>query len=501
MTVLEFPLCLLAILAPLGTGHIIGRTLDARMARIAATAMAASVLGLAITLCVLQRGAGGYLVDPWQIALWGDARPALGVDALSAPLLMFVSLIALITVAAWPRHLATPRALGTILVTEGLLIALLTALDLGLLTGFWILAAVPALVELRSLPGAGTSQLRRVWTILLVVTALPMLGATIVLAWAGANQGAGAPLHLADLLAHGLHGRVGMIVGVLVGLAVILRSALLPAHGWVPQAFEHGPSGTMLLFWTAQPGAYLLARVLIPLFASSSSAGPFHPQVLAALGLCTAVYAALLGLAQADLKRMIGCLATSYGGIVVVGLASMNVDGISGGLVLWMSLGLATTGLALTSVALEARTGTTDMRRLGGLSRTLPRLAACFLVFGLAAVGLPGMLGFVAEDLLLHGVLESYPLIAAALLAATVLNGVNVMRVYTRVFVGEPPPLAVKVPRGREMRARERLATVGIVGLLLVLGLTPQIIVSLRSDAAVDMAGHAAKTDGAHHTP
>ena len=372
-----------------------------------------------------------------------------------------------------------------------------------MLTLFWILSTLPALIEIRRMQATSTATiLSRTWTILLILTALSMLGATGTLGWAGWTQGAAAPLDLADLIAHGLRGRPGMIAGTLIGLAVILRGALLPAHGWVRQSFEHGPSGTLLLFWATQPGAYLLARVLIPLFSSSSNAGPFRPGVLAVVGLCTAIYAALLGLAQTDMKRVVGCLAASYSNIVIVGLLSRNIDGISGGLVLWLSVGLALTGLAFTTVALEARTGTTDMRRLGGLSRTLPRLTACFLVFGLAAVGLPGMLGFVAEDLLLHGVLESYPSIAAALLVATVLNGINVMRVYTHVFVGEPAPLAVKVPRGREMRRRERVAAVALVGLLLVLGLIPQAVVSLRSDAAVEMGGHTASNiEDSHHAP
>ena len=76
------------------------------------------------------------------------------------------------------------------------------------------------------------------------------------------------------------------------------------------------------------------------------------------------------------------------------------------------------------------------------------------------------------------------------------------MRVYTHVFVGEPPPLAVKVPRGREMQRRERMAAVALVGLLLVLGLIPQAIVSLRADAAAEMAGHMATSiEGSHHAP
>jgi NADH-quinone oxidoreductase subunit M len=505
MTRLALPLCLLAILAPLGAGLLVARVRDLRAARALAAVAATLVFGLMIALLFLARSAdaSGYLVDPWQLSLGGSARPVLGVDSLSAPVMALISLISVITVVAWPRHMTTQRSLNSLLVTHGLVNGLLTSMNLGVFTIFWMASTVPGMLEARSARSAdGASRPRRAWVILLIATALPLFAATSVLLWARLSAGADAPLHLPDLVAEGLTGRPGLAVGMLMGLAVFTRSALVPVHGWVSQSFEHGPSGTLLLFWATQPGAYLMARVLLPLFSSVSMGVPVRP-LLALLGLFTAVYAALLGLAQTDLKRVVGFLAVSYGGIVLVGLASTHVDGIGGGLVLWLSLGLTMTGLAMTTVAVESRTGTTDIRRLGGLSRSLPRLTACFLIFGMAAVGLPGMLGFVAEDLLVHGVVESYPWIAAALLVATVLNGINVMRTYTRVFVGEPPASAVRVPRGREMRRRERLAAVALVGLLLALGLAPQSIVSLRADAAVDLSQHA-HTTGAHpapHTP
>jgi len=508
MTRLSLPLCLLAVLVPLGAGLLVGRLRDLRTARVIAAVAATLVFGLMVALSILMRNAGasGYLVDPWQLSLWGSARPVLGVDSLSAPVMALIAFIGVIAMVAWPRHMTTQRSLSALLVTHGLVNGLLTSLDLGFFTILWIASTVPALLEARGARSAdGSSRPKRAWAILLVATAVPLLAATAVLLWARLSAGVAAPLHLPDLVAEGLTGRPGLVVGLLMGLAVFTRSALVPVHGWVSQSFENGPSGTLLLFWATQPGAYLMARVLLPVFSSASMGVPLRP-LLALLGLFTAVYAALLGLAQTDLKRVVGFLAVSYGGAVLVGLASTHVDGIGGGLVLWLSLGLALTGLAMTTVAVDARTGTTDMRRLGGLSRSLPRLSVCFLIFGMAAVGLPGMLGFVAEDLLIHGVVESYPWIAAALLVATVLNGINVMRAFTRVFLGEAPATAVRVPRGREMRQRERLAAVALVGLLLALGLMPQTIVSLRADAAVDLSGHLSEHAPTHagdapHTP
>ena len=486
---LALPLLVLAVLVPIACGLVIARLRAEQMARGYAMAAAVAVLGLTMAIAVVfyLRGMHGYLTASWALPLLGAARPLLGVDSLSAPLLPLVALITLATIIARPRRVAAPHVLGALLVTQGLLLGLLTALDLGLLTLFWILAPAPVLLEARR-----ARAMARTWAVFLVMGALPLVAAAGVLLLSGLAAGIDAPLSLEVILAHGLHTRAELTAGVLIGLAVLLRSAAVPVHGWVPLSFEHGPPGMVTVLWAAQPGAYLLARVLLPVL-SAAPAGAASPRiVLVAIGLLSAVYAALVGLAQNDLKRAIGYLAVSYSGLVLVGLASTHSDGIGGALVLWLSSGVALSGLVLTAVALEARTGTTDMRRLGGLSRALPRLAMAFAIFGLAAVGLPGLLGFVAEDLLVHGVVESYPMIAAGLLAATVLNGITMMRAFARAFLGEPAPSGVRVPAGRDLRARERLAVTVLAGILVVFGLAPRALVSLRAETAADLATVAA---------
>lgn len=500
MTTLPLPLCAALVAGPVATGLLVRRVRDHHRARLLAGAAAAGFLAVALALAALLRlaGARGLVVDPWALPGWGGGRPALGVDALSAPVLALLALITAITILAWPRRMTRPRTLAALLVAEGLVAGMLTALDLGLIVLFWIAASGLALVEIRRGRRTGPRRtLAHTWAALLLAAALCLLAAAVVVQVSGIRAGVDAPLHIPALLARGAGDTTGLVALALIGVAVVLRGAVVPVHGWVPLAFEHGPPGAVLLFWAAQPGAYMFARVLAPL----SPGGDPARVLLAVLGLVTAVYAALLALAQTDLRRLVGFLATSHGGILLIGLATTNAEGIAGGTMLWLSASTAVTGLALITIALETRTGTTDMRRLGGLSRTLPRLAVCFLIFGLAAVGMPGMLGFVAEDMLFHGVLASYPLVAAVLLVATVLNGITVMRAYTRVFLGEPPPTGVVVPRGRELRPRERLAAAILAGLLLVLGLRPGALVSFQAGAADALAEPPAQVAPSHRGP
>jgi NADH-quinone oxidoreductase subunit M len=491
MIALPFPLMALAIVIPAVYGLIIARMRDEVVARRHATIAATAVLALVAAVVIAFRARGAAIVvDAWTVSLPGVSHPLLGVDSLSAPLLPLVALIALATVIARPRRIAAPHTLGALLMTEALVIGLLTALHLGLLALFWIASAVPALIEARRRQALGAQgPLTRTWALFLLLGALPLVAGTVVLLIDGVR--AGVSLHLADLVERGLHTHIEIAAGLLIGLAVLLRSAVVPVHSWLPMSFEHGPPGMVSLLWATQPSAYLLARVLMPIFPDAAE--PFR-VILAALGLFTAVYAALVGLAQTDLKRIVGLLATSYGGIVLIGLSSSHADGIAGGLMLWISAGVAITGLSLVVVAVEARTGTTDIRRLGGLAHTMPRAAMVFAVFGLAAVGLPGMLGFVGEDMLIHGVLESYPAVAALLLVAGVFNGITVMRAFARAFLGQAVPWGVKVPPGRDLRPRERVAVIVLAAILAVFGLMPGPLVSARSQAAVDLAAE----PGAH---
>ena len=93
-------------------------------------------------------------------------------------------------------------------------------------------------------------------------------------------------------------------------------------------------------------------------------------------------------------------------------------------------------GLGLTLRALEARVGRLSLDRYHGLYEHCPLLAVCFLVTGLASVGFPGALGFVAADLLIEGAVASNIFIGVGLVLATALNGIAILRAYFSLFTG-----------------------------------------------------------------
>ena len=179
---------------------------------------------------------------------------------------------------------------------------------------------------------------------------------------------------------------------------------------------------------------------------------------------------------------MLGLLLVSQASIVLAGLESLTPEGVTGALVQWMVVSAATTGLCGVYQALESRVDQLGQRSgFLGLANIAPRLSVFFLVCGLALVGMPGTLGFAAEDLLLHGTLESHPWIGLALPLATALNAFSIFRLFARLFLGRP---ILPSTFSLDALPRERWALGAVVVFLVVGGLLPGQLVKLQSSAA-----------------
>jgi NADH-quinone oxidoreductase subunit M len=213
---------------------------------------------------------------------------------------------------------------------------------------------------------------------------------------------------------------------------------------------------------------------------------------LMALGLVTMLYGALLGLGQRTLRGLVGALAVSHSGLILAGLCSGTAEGKAGGLTQWLAIGASMAGLSLAVWALEARLGSSRVEPLGGIAGRAPALSACFLFFGLTALGLPGTLTFLGEDLLLHGLLASHPACPVALAVALALNAASVFRAYSRSFLG-PPRGSFEI---EDLSRRERLAAAGLAVLLVAGGLAPGALVREESraiDRSLTLGGPAAE--------
>lgn len=262
-------------------------------------------------------------------------------------------------------------------------------------------------------------------------------------------------------------------------LAAMLRKGIFPAHSWVPNGLDQSPPALLMLLLNGHLGGFLVVRYAIPMMADvASQALP----LLSYLALFTALYAAFLALAETRIRRVLGFLCVSQASFVLAGLENRNTEGVTGALVHWFVVTTATTGLVCVYRALEARYPVVaEPQGYLGLGSRTPRLATFFAICGLALVGLPGTLGFAAEDLLFHGSLESHPLLGLTLPIATALNGITIYRVFARLFMGRP---MVHTPDVPDALPGERWSLSAAAVFLIAGGILPSVLVTLRTPAA-----------------
>ena len=218
-------------------------------------------------------------------------------------------------------------------------------------------------------------------------------------------------------------------IGMLIA-AVLVRSGSVPVHCWMTDLFENATFGTALLYVTPMAGAYAAVRLVLPI------APDWALRTIAIVSLVTAVYAAGMALVQREARRFFCYLFLSHSSLVLVGLEVATPIALTGGLCVWISVGMSLAGFGLTLRALEARTGRLSLTDYHGLYDHMPSLAVFFLLTGLASIGFPGTVGFIGAELLVDGAVGVYPYVGMLVVLAAALNSIAVLHAYFRLFTG-----------------------------------------------------------------
>lgn len=451
------------------------RQSSAEKARRGATiGLLATFLTMLATGLEAFRGHGNPLAEPLPVG-----EGVFSADPLNGLLLPLYSGLTLGMIVLAPRRKVTPRWLSGLLILAVMTLTAYAANNLAVFALAWTATLIPFLkrhffsqTEEHALPPASR--------IILTVSAILLVCGTILLIMLSAGPTLLERLSLSqprivqpgeNLLAY------AAFTSLL--LAIILRKGLFPAHSWVAPSFENGPLIPLTLLFNGHLGAFALARLVLPLLPGiSNTALP----LVGDLGLLTAGLAAVLAISERSPRRLLALLSISQSSFIVTGLESSNQDAVAGALVHWQVVVVATSVLTAVYAGIEARLGTPlEGRSLLGLARSAPRLAVFFAIAGLALVGLPLTLGFVAEDLLLHGTLETHPQLGFILPVVTALNAFHIIRLFATIFLGRPSNSAPTIP---DALPRERWVLTAAIVLLILGGLFPALLVRLPVDAA-----------------
>jgi NADH-quinone oxidoreductase subunit M len=242
----------------------------------------------------------------------------------------------------------------------------------------------------------------------------------------------------------------------------------------------------------AKMGTYGLLRMCIPL--TPDAALQYGLPVVGGLAALGIVYAALAAFAQNDLKRMLAYSSVSHLGFCVLGLFALDQAGMAGGALHMVNHALSTGALFLLAGMVFERYRTRNLSDLGGIAARVPLLAVFMMAFTLASVGLPVLNNFVSEMLMLAGLIDVRSTdrsgLALALIAALgiVLGAWYMMTMMMRMFFGplkEPAGVRPNEPPA-DLSATDLLALLPLLGLCVLLGVAPQIVLdTMNRDVAV----------------
>jgi len=427
---------------------------DAALRRGRSLLVAALAVSLAALARVVLRGPTTLDPNAWTVLDGGNVTSLL-----------------LLTVAALAGLWSSPRAQlgkGSVVALLGSLAAmsaLLVAERVPAEAAAWVVSMAPTRLLLDAVEDADERRRALRAHALTAGSGAALMGA-FVLGWALVGGAHGHPLRPStqrDLMA-------------LLALAAVVRMGAMPFHGLLPTLFARGPLGIFLAIGNMHAAMHLLTDVAMPLLPDAyREAVP----ALRALGVLGALAGALMALAQTDLTRALGMIAVSQVGMVLAGVGAMNHPGVSGAMLQTCALTVVWGALSTVAGAIRARAGTTVIARLGAVALDAPGLAVFFLLFSLASAGFPGGPTFPSEDLILHGLLDGHPWMAAVLLATTALHGIVLFRLFGQVFFG---PRRVGAPAHAalpDLLPRERAVLTALFLLALALGVAPGPVAAL----------------------
>jgi NADH-quinone oxidoreductase subunit M len=223
-------------------------------------------------------------------------------------------------------------------------------------------------------------------------------------------------------------------------------------------------------------GGYGFLRFSIPMFPLASA--ELAPLVFA-LSVIAIIYTSMVAFAQEDVKKLIAYSSVAHMGFVTMGVFTLTVQGVQGGIFQMLSHGIISSALFLCVGVIYDRMHTREIAAYGGLADRMPIYAACFMLFTMANVGLPGTSGFVGEFLSLTGAFAVNTWVALFATSGVVLSAAYGLWLYRRVVFGKlEKPALVNI---LDVSPREIAVLAPLVILTILFGVYPQPIMTVTA--------------------
>ncbi len=473
---MQFPFLSVIVFIPLAAGLIILTYKPEWKKAVRWTALAAGLIALALSFWVYfayDKAVGGY-----QFIEKYDWLPALGislhfgVDGMSVPLVLLTGVVmATGVMISWGIEDRPREFFAFLFILASGVFGVFASLDLFMLFFFYEIAVFPMYLLIAIWGWVKTREYAamKLTLYLFVGSVIALVGALVMYFTSGART---FDLLVLETVKFTPEFQKTWFLPVFLGFAVL--GGIFPFHNWSPDGHVAAPTAVSMFHAGVlmKLGAFAALRVGIMLLPEGAK---FWAPLIMSLALVNIVYGAFIASVQTDFKYVIGFSSVSHMGLVMMGFATLNQDGLLGAGLQMFSHGVMTALFFAVVGMVYDRAHTRDIPKLGGMIKPLPLAGIGLIVGSLVSMGMPGFSGFVAEFPIFRGIWHT-DLWWMALIAAIsiVVTASYVLLVVRRVFFGKmPEEFEGHIP---PINVFDKTALVLLMAFMIGIGLIPALM-------------------------
>ena len=457
------------------------------------------LLGLAVMLVYMyigERGAGNtaemlFCAD----RLWFEPlniHYAVGVDGISVVMLLLSAVIVFTGVfASWRLAVQQKEYFMWFCLLATGVFGFFISIDLFTMFLFYEVALIPMYL-LIGVWGSGRKEYAAMkLTLMLMGGSAFLLVGILGIYFHSAPEGGSYTMNLLEIARVHIPMSAQRLFFPLTFLGFGVLGALFPFHTWSPDGHASAPTAVSMLHTGVlmKLGGYGCFRVAIYLMPEAAKELSWIFIVLTGISV---VYGAYSAIVQKDLKYINAYSSVSHCGLVLFAILMLNRTAMTGAVLQMLSHGLMTALFFALIGMIYSRTHTRSIEEMGGLMKVMPFLSVCYVIAGLASLGLPGLSGFVAEMTVFVGAFEHadtfYRVMTVVAATSIVITAVYILRVVGRLLYGNvlnPAHLSLK-----DATWDERFAVVCLIIAVAGIGLAPGWIADLISGSVLPVVGH-----------
>ena len=367
-----------------------------------------------------------------RIWLDGFINYQVGIDGISILFIILTTFITPLCIVSVNKNINTKlkEFLIAILLMESLMLGVFCSLDLVIFYLFFEGGLIPMFLIIGIWGGPKRVYSAFKFFLFTLLGSVLMLVAVISIYWMNGTT------NIIDLYNLGIEAKYQNLLWLAFFSSFAVKTPMWPVHTWLPDAHVEAPTaGSVLLAAILlKMAGYGFIRFSIGLFPLASE---YFVPLIYTLSLIAIIYTSFVALMQEDMKKLIAYSSVAHMGFVTLGIFTMTQQGLEGSIIQMISHGLVSAALFLCVGVVYERMHSRLIKTYGGIVSLMPKYAVLFMIFTLAAIGLPGTSGFIGEFLILMGAFKKSFLVAFIASFGVILGAAYMLWLYKRVIFGK----------------------------------------------------------------